>query len=146
MLAFRTRVRSGASLWDVAREVRRSLEAQLARKAELSMLHLMPFIWSLVGADEQSPRAHAEGRPKVVPTTSGLTNLGRLAVQTEYGALRLEECHFAANPSALGDFLATATSLHGQLFWNFVWPSPGLTEAHAERLIGDIVSRLRSAV
>jgi len=146
MLAFRTRLRSGVSLWDLAREVRRTLETQLARKAGLSMLKLMPFVWSVVGAEELAPRALAEGWPKLVPTTSGLTNLGRLAVQTEFGPLRLAECHFAANPSALGDFLATATSLHGRLFWNFVWPSPALTEAHAEKLIADIASRLRAAV
>ncbi len=146
MLSFRGALRASASLWEVAREVRRSIDGHLARKADVSMLKLLPFMWDLIDGDEIAPRALVEGWEKVLPTTSGLTNLGRLAVETQYGAVRLEELHFAANPSALGEFLATATSLHGRLFWNFIWPSPVLTDEHAGALIDDVVSRLRAAV
>ena len=146
MLGFRDAVRADMPLWELARTVRRSLEADLATKLELSLINLMPTLWNVLGADDLEPRTLGELWERFIPTTSGLTNLGRLNVQTQFGALKLEECHFAASPSALGDFLATATSLHGKLFWNFLWPEPVISDAHAEALVADIVERVRSSV
>ena len=145
MLSFHESVTAGMPFWDLARKVRRALEADQARKLELSLIKLMPTLWDVLGGDDLEPRVLAEKWEQLMSATSGLTNLGRLAVQTQFGAVTMEECHFAASPSALGDFLATATSLHGKLFWNFLWPDPVITEAHADTLVGDIVARVRSA-
>jgi hypothetical protein len=46
----------------------------------------------------------------------------------------------------LGEFLATATSLHGRIFWNFIWPDPVFTPEHASTLVGSIVERLKQAI
>lgn len=145
MLLLNEVVRADTPFWDLARVVRRRLEAMIARGQGLSILALLPKVFGvLVAGDDR--RKVLERFERVAPSTSGLTNLGRLGVQTQFGALTLEECHFAACPSALGDFLATATSLHGKIFWNFVWPDPVLTEAHAAELVGGIVERLKGAV
>jgi hypothetical protein len=60
--------------------------------------------------------------------------------------VRLEALHFAVSPSAFGEFLATATGLHGRIHWNFMWPDPSLDTAHAQALIQDCVARLHRAV
>lgn len=138
-------IRADTPFWEVARLVRRRLEGAIARGAQLSILRLLPRVFGLVAGTEDR-RKLLERFERAAPSTSGLTNLGRLTVETQHGPLRIEDCHFAACPSALGDFLATATSLHGRMFWNFVWPDPVLTEAHAAELVGGIVARLRSAV
>lgn len=146
MVGFRAAVRADVPFWELARAVRRHLEAELATNSELSILALMPVLFRLLRGEALAPRALVEKWERSIPTTSGLTNLGRLAVQTQFGALTLEECHFAACPSALGDFLATATSLHGRLFWNFIWADPLFTAEHSRALIDAIVARLRAAL
>lgn len=145
MLSLRAVLSADAPFWDVARVVRRSLEADLQRKLQLSLISLMPTLWNVIGADEVEPKTLARAFEVAVPTTSGLTNLGRLDVQTRFGALQLEECHFAPNPSALGDFVGTATSLNGRLFWNLVWTDPVMSAPHADALVADMVNRLEVA-
>ncbi|MBL8950255.1 MAG: hypothetical protein JNK82_05740 [Myxococcaceae bacterium] len=145
MLTFRAPVRASTPFWQVARDVRRAIERHLSAKAELSMLKLLPIIWDVIGGYHHEPKAIADGWDSLLPATTGLSNLGRLGIETEYGPLKLESCHFVANVSALGEFASMATSLHGRLFWNFVWPSPVLTDVHAAELIDGIVNRLIAA-
>jgi hypothetical protein len=146
MMAFRRGLRADVPFWDLARAVRQSLEADLARGDGLPMLHLLPLMMRMLGGEKLTPRGLVEQWEKNVPATAGLTNLGRLPIDPAYGPLSIEACFFAASPSALGDFVSTASSLRGKLFWNFVWPDPVLTEAHAQALIGDITARLRAAI
>lgn len=146
MLGFSAPVRTDVPFWDLARAVRRQLEADLRRNAPLAMLAFMPIALRLLGAYRLPPRRLVERWERNIRTTTGLTNLGRLTIETRHGPLSIEECHFAAAPSALGDFLATATSLHGRIQWNFVWTDPLLDEAHATALVNDIVHRLHAAL
>lgn len=145
MMLMRDVVRADTPFWELARRVRRRLEQGIAQGQHLSILSLLPWVFG-VFTGSANPRRMLERFERAAPSTSGLTNLGRLTVQTDYGPLRLEECHFAACPSALGDFLSTATSLHGRICWNFIWPDPVLTEAHAAALVTGIVERLKKAV
>jgi hypothetical protein len=145
MVLYKEVVSANAPFWDLARAVRRQLETSIARGDQLAIVDLLPKMLKLVAGAKLSPRALLEKFERAAPTTTGLTNLGRLSIQTTHGPLKIEDCHFAACPSALGDFLATATSLDGQIFWNFVWPDPVMTEAHAQSLVTAIVERLKQA-
>jgi hypothetical protein len=91
------------------------------------------------------PEQLAARMETALSATTGLTNLGRLEVETRHGPLQVEALHFLANPTAMGDWMATATSLHGALFWNFIWPDPLFSRPHAEALAADTVARLRQA-
>lgn len=146
MVAFRAAVRASTPFWQLARAVRRQAEADLARGAQLSILRLMPPLASLLGMGTLPPRGLVESWEERVPTTSGLTNLGRLAIETHAGPFGIETCHFVACPSALGDFLATATSLHGHLDWNFIWADPVLSEPRATALADGAVARVQEAI
>lgn len=146
MLAFHAVVRPDMRLWDLARAVRASLTADRERGTPAAVIGLLPLLFALIGGARTSPRTLAARWERMVPATTGLTNLGRLDVETTHGPLRIESLHFAAAPSALGDFLCTATSLHGRIFWNFLWPDPTLDADHATDLVRRIVARLRSAI
>jgi Condensation domain len=147
MIAFRGLVRADASFWDVARAVRRQAEAELARGGQLSILALMSAAGrSVMGIGKVPPRTLIERWERTVPATTGLTNLCRVPIEPVHGPFTLECCYFAVSPSALGDFLATATSLHRRIDWIFIWPDPVMTEAHALALVDGIVARLERAL
>ncbi|MBS1149144.1 MAG: monooxygenase, FAD-binding protein [Myxococcaceae bacterium] len=146
MVSYRAVVDAKVPLWDLARAVRRQLEGTIARGDQLSMLDLLPRLMGLLDSPGLEPKVLLERVERAAAATTGLTNLGRLTIASQHGPLKIEDCHFAACPSALGDFMATATSLHGRIFWNFVWADPVLTEAHAHSLVGGIVDRLKRAV
>lgn len=146
MVAFRSAADPATPFWDVARAVRRSIERDLARDAGLSLLHAVPAFFALIGVARLAPRTLAERWERLAPATSGLTNLGRLGIETRFGPLSIEDCFFAACPSALGEFLCTSTSLHGRIRWNFLWPDPVMTAAHATTLADDIARRLEDAI
>lgn len=146
MVAFRSAADPKTPFWDVARAVRRSLERDLERDAGLSLLHVLPAFFALIGGSRLAPRTLAERWERLVPATTGLTNLGRLGIETRFGPLSIEDCFFAACPSALGEFMCTSTSLHGRVRWNFLWPDPVMTSAHATQLVDSIVDRLSAAI
>ena len=146
MVGYGAGVRAETDLWELARDVRRRLAADVEGGLSASVLALLVLAFKLLGGRRLSPRALAERWERRVLTTSGLTNLGRVGVPTRYGALALDELHFAVCPSGLGDFATTATSLGGKLYWNFMWPDPVLDEGHARALVADITRRLREAV
>ena len=146
MVAFRAAANPDVPFWDLARAVRRSLERDLARDAGLALFRALPAFFSLIGSERLAPRTLVERWEHLVPATTGLTNLGRLAIETRHGPLSIEDCWFAACPSALGNFLSTSTSLHGRIRWNFLWPDPVMTSAHATALTDDIVRRLHAAL
>jgi hypothetical protein len=146
MLPFRAAVHPEAPFWELARIVRKSLADYVGWGVLGIALRFTPLIQFAFGGIRAAPRALAARWADKVPTTSGLTNLGRLPLPTVFGPVRLEALHFAVSPSAFGEFLATATGLHGRIHWNFMWPDPSLDTAHAQALIQDCVARLHRAV
>jgi Condensation domain len=147
MLAFRAAVSRDMPFWDLARQVRRQTERSLARGEQLSILRLMAATGGAVlGIGRVEPRALIDRWERSITATTGLTNIGRLAIETVHGPFTVESSYFAVSPSALGDFLATATSVNRRIDWVFTWPDPVMTEAHATALVDGIVARLRAAL
>lgn len=73
----------------------------------------------------------------------GLTNIGRVAIESVYGPLRIERLGFAASPGVLADFAVTAATLDDTLWMNFMAMEPCITRAHAERLAARTAALLR---
>lgn len=145
MIAHREVVRASADFWDLARSIRRNIEREKARGTDLAMLGLLSAGMALLGRDRLEPRALIRRWETNVFTSTGLTNLGRLPIDAQQGRFRIETCGFAACPSALGDFVSTATSMHGHIHWNFGWPDV-ISEAAAVALVDGIVERLTRAL
>ena len=134
------------SFWDLARAIRQAAVKDQAEGLTWAGLRVMNGLLDLLGGLRVAPRKLAERWEDSVPATTGLTNLGRLEIETRFGPLELQACHFVTCPSSLGSWMATATSLHGRLFWNFQWTDPSLTDAHAKALAASAVGLLRSAI
>ncbi|MBK7395776.1 MAG: hypothetical protein IPJ34_05580 [Myxococcales bacterium] len=70
------------------------------------------------------------------PTTAGITNIGRMDLGLD-GPVQVEHGGFAANPSFLGEFASTATTLEGRLAWTICAETPVVSRAGAEGLLAE---------
>ncbi|MBS2030280.1 MAG: hypothetical protein JST54_20425 [Deltaproteobacteria bacterium] len=146
MLAWGGAVRPSDDFWSLARAIRASTVLDKARGFVWAALRAMSVVFAALGGAAAPKEKMAARWEKALPATSGLTNLGRLGIETRFGDLQIAEAHFLTCPSALGVWLSTATSLHGRLFWNFVYTDPSLSPEHARALAEDAVTRLERAV
>ncbi len=146
MVPFEGRVAADDDLWALARGVRANIQRALKRREEFGVLAMSPRLVGWCGGGRLSPEAFAEAWESKVHGTAGLTNMGRADLPTQYGPLSLETCHYGLSPSVLGQFTAVVTTLSGQLYWNFCWPDPTLTEEHAESLVQGILAALDAAL
>jgi NRPS condensation-like uncharacterized protein len=146
MVPYRCQLDRTMPLWDLARAIKSDVAAaQRSGLADYAML-AMPVAMFLLGGHRRDGDEIAARWENAVHSTSGLTNLGRLDIETTFGDLRLDAVHFSVNPSALGHYVCTATSLHGRLFWNFMTPEPLFEREHAIALADATVARLLAAL
>lgn len=146
MVGYRTGVSRRTDLWSLARDIKGQLSHAVDQGEDAVTLRVLRMLFKSAGGHTRPPHDFANRWEKKAPTTSGLTNLGRLPIETRYDPLLLRRMHFAANPSGLGDFIATATGLDGSIFWNFVWADPVFSAKHAENLVENIMGGLRASV
>lgn len=146
VLTYRRKLTGDESLWDVAREIKSQLVAGKAAQQEHVLAKAMPLVESMVGGKRKSPNDFVHSWEKLVQSTAGLTNLGRLNIRTDFGAFQAEAVHFAVSPSALGAYVCTATSTNGRLNWNFQYATPTFTREHAEELTDSTVALVRDAM
>ena len=146
MAFFRDRVTSRDDFWQLARRVRAQITNQVQRGIPCMLVRLMPILYRLIRADRLTDQEFTHRWYDVTPSTCGITNIGRLGIATEYGALQLDALHFAVAMSALGDFSCTVSSLGGRLHCNFLCPQPVISTGHAQELVGDIETRLLKAI
>jgi hypothetical protein len=139
-------VSAGDDFWQLARTVRAALASHLASGRAYTVLSALVSTFRALAGHRLPPRALAERWERSFPTTSALTNLGRLDIETRFGDLQIETLHVLGAPAALGDFFSAASSLHGRLFWNFIWTDPVFTPEHARALAAESVATLRRAV
>ena len=121
--------------WRLAREVRAALVAGLERGQHL---HLVPPQFALLAASVRArPRSTLELVARMgPPTTAGITNIGRMDLGLD-GPVQVEHGGFAANPSFLGEFASTATTLEGRLAWTICAETPVVSRAGAEGLLAE---------
>ena len=83
---------------------------------------------------------------EMIPSTSGLTNLGKLNVRTNFGEFEVEAYHFSVGLTAAGSYMCSATSTQGRLNWNFMFSYPQFTREHACAVADETIKLLERAV
>lgn len=146
MVFYRGKVCRRDGFWDVARVVNRQIKSAIAEGTPAIVARMVPRFYSMLGGDRLSPQKLASLWRRHNPTTTGLTNIGALQIETQQGAFAIEDLQFAVSPAALGDFTCCCSSLHGRLFWNFMLPDPTFRPERAEKLTDEAVDRLVNAV
>jgi hypothetical protein len=141
------RIDPAAPVWPLARRLRDEIRADVAHHVP-TIFHL--FAEWLFGVLTRGGRTPAEvaARMYALPLrgTTGITNLGRLDVPERVGDLHLTGLFFVVAPSALADFVTTATCFAGRLHWSFIALAPAVGLARATRLVAEVERRLRAVV
>ncbi|MBC8876053.1 MAG: hypothetical protein H8E44_42045 [Planctomycetes bacterium] len=146
MVFYRGQVSRHDQFWDIARVANGQIKSAIAKGTPADAVRMVPHLYRLLGGDRLSPEKLARLWRKHNPTTTGLTNIGAVKIETQFGAFTIEDMQFAVSPAALGDFTCCCSSLHGRLFWNFMLPEPTFRPERAERLTEEMVARLVDAV
>lgn len=125
------RAAAAVSFWDLARGVRQEVAAAIERGDHLTVLNghfgrVHAFLLRLLG-----PRFR-DGRTGAL----NVSNLGRLAIPTVYGARRLRAIYAGAGQHVLGSGLQVAAwSLAGTMLIACTHVRPLLSDAHAQEFV-----------
>ncbi len=141
------RVDPAAPVWPMARALRDEIRADVAHHVP-TIFHLFAeWLFGVLTLGGATP-ARLAARMYALPLrgTTGITNLGRLDVPERVGDLRLTGLFFVVAPSALADFVTTATCFAGRLHWSFIALAPAISPERATRLVAEIERRLRAVV
>jgi hypothetical protein len=141
------RVDPAAPVWPLARRLRDEIRADVVRNVPTIFHLLAEWLFGVLTRDGATP-AQLAARMYALPLrgTTGITNLGRLDVPERIGDLRLTGLFFVVAPSAMADFVSTATCFAGRLHWNFIALAPAVAPERATRLVAEVERRLRSVV
>jgi len=145
MIGYRGLVDPKDDLFDLARRIKGELDTDKKYRGAVVGLRLLSLVAQLLGDDGGDPRAMAERFQHAVKTTTGLTNLGRLAIESAHPPLTIEAFAFTANPSVLGDFVCSAATLEGTMSLWFAHASPMIETSVAEAIADDTVTRILRA-
>jgi len=138
-------------LWDIARELRQGLLDVVNRDAPLYMLRGLGFLSGRrrifpLNAKGVDRNARFYLKHLSSEATAGLTNIGRLDLESQVGPLRLEAVHFAVSPSILSNLVVTAATLNDTLCVNFVHNEPFLQYARAQSIADRFDAHMRGAL
>lgn len=143
------RVRAETPFWDLARAARAALAASIARGDALAFAPVVArLVARVVGAatDSGAPRRSAALVSGAMTATTGITNVGALAIPRVHGALAIDQLEFVVSPSAMADLVTTAATFAGVLRWNFVYNAPRVSAARVERLADAALAALQRAL
>lgn len=146
MAFYRGRVKADDDFWSLAREIRTSIKAQIDQGVPATLIGMLPRLYRMIRGDRLPVDDFGARWQQHTPSTTGLTNLGRVSLTGEFGPLEIRALHFAVSPGGLGDSSCTATTYAGCLRWNFLFASPLFTEDRAHRITDDAVERLEKAI
>jgi NRPS condensation-like uncharacterized protein len=116
--------------WELARDVRRQIEAGLELGDIFSPVPMSrKIIESLLARSNEAPM------------TAGITNVGQVNIPNVYGSFILEEISFIAAQAAFGGVLAAAvTTFEGKMVLNFMFSEPSISRDTAEKLADNMVA------
>ncbi len=129
------RLKPDTYFWTLAREIKTQVEQKLAQRDMFSTLSMSrKIIEAMLRQSDTSL------------STAGLTNVGRVNMPHEYGALRLENISFTSPQTAFGGILGVAvTTFRGRMQLNFAFSEPSISPATAERLADRMLSQIDQA-
>ncbi|MDP6466339.1 MAG: condensation domain-containing protein [Pirellulaceae bacterium] len=146
MAFYRGRVKSGDDFWALAREIRSSIKHQIDHDMPAVLIGMLPRLDRMIRGDRLTVDEFGARWQKHTPSTTGLTNLGRVELAGDFAPLEVRSLHFAVSPGGLGDCTCTATTYAGSLRWNFLYASPLFNAERANRITEDTVERLKRAI
>lgn len=130
--------------WEMARQISADVAARRARGEHVTMVNL------LLG--EGGPQTRAQWREFLEfmeasgPINLCLSNLGRVDFPEQIGPWRVAEPQFVTGLSVNGYFVATASTSHRRLFWNFTYITGAVSDERARRLADGALDILLAAL
>ena len=125
-------VNTSNSFWTISRSIKQSITSSLSRGDDFLMLKLTKFFYN-----------YLRFFPKEVTSTVHVSNLGNLTIPNSYGSLELDEISFCTpNRLYAGSFTVEVTTFQNQIFLNFVFVEPLISQSSVELLVKDTISQI----
>ncbi|MEU9076960.1 FAD-dependent monooxygenase [Kitasatospora sp. NPDC048538] len=139
----RVRYEPDGSLWPAARAISQDLVRRRRRREHLSMLSLPRWAGPKSTADSEAFMRFMEEKG---PINLCLSNVGRHEFPEQVGSWRVSDAQFVTGISVVGAVVATATTSHGRLAWNFGYVEGLIPELRGRRIADDAVRTVLSAL
>ncbi|MBQ0971857.1 FAD-dependent monooxygenase [Streptomyces sp. RK31] len=139
----RVRYEPGHPLWPMARSISRDLVRRRERQDHLATVSLPRWAGPKSLADSTSFMRFMEEEG---PVNLGLSNVGRYEFPDQAGSWRICDAQFLTGLSVMGVIVATVTTSHGQLAWNFSYVEDLISPSRARRIADDSVHTVLSAL
>jgi 2-polyprenyl-6-methoxyphenol hydroxylase-like FAD-dependent oxidoreductase len=139
----RVRYEPGRPLWPMAREISQDLVRRRRRQDHLAMLSLPRWAGPKSPGDSESFMRFMDEKG---PINLCLSNIGRYEFPDRVGSWRVCDAQFVTGISVMGAIVATATTSHGQLAWNFSYVEHLVPELRARNIADDSVRTVLSAL
>jgi NRPS condensation-like uncharacterized protein len=132
----------GASLWEAARETRKSLQAHLDTGQDINM---RLAAGSLLQPNETPIELITRVKDLFPPT--GVTNMGQLDIPERFGNILLENLHYnpAINPSIKNGFGLSVSAFGNHTTLNFLYADPFISKERANQMAESAMKRLKNA-
>ncbi|MFC9286325.1 FAD-dependent monooxygenase [Streptomyces sp. NPDC057052] len=139
----RVRYEPGGSLWPMARTVSQDLVRRRKRQDHLATISLPRVAGPGSLADGESFMRFMDEKG---PINLCLSNVGRYDFPEQAGSWRINGAQFLTGVSVMGAVVATATTVHGRLAWNFGYVEGMVPQSRARRIADDSVRIVLSAL
>ncbi|KIF00793.1 hypothetical protein PL81_39360 [Streptomyces sp. RSD-27] len=142
-VASRVRCEPGRSLWSMARAISQDLVRRRGRQEHLATISLPRWTGPASLADSESFMRFMDEEG---PVNLCLSNVGRYEFPDRAGSWRVGEAQFLTGVSVMGALVATATTSHARLAWNFSYVEGVIPTPRARRIADDSVRAVLSAL
>ncbi|MFE3627237.1 FAD-dependent monooxygenase [Streptomyces goshikiensis] len=139
----RVRYEPGRPLWLMARDISQDLVRRRRRQEHLSTISLPRWAGPKSLADSESFMRFMDEEG---PINLCLSNVGRYEFPDHAGPWRVGEAQFLTGVSVMGSIVATATTSHAQLAWNFSYVEGLVPAPRARRIADDSVRTVLSVL
>jgi NRPS condensation-like uncharacterized protein len=132
-----------SSLWEAARETRKSLQEDLETRKDIGrLLSAGKFL------EPDLEPAELVSRLKDLFPPSGVTNMGQLDIPEHFGNLILEDLHYhpSINPLVKNGFALSVSGFRSHTTLNFLYAEPYISGERANRMVERTMKRLIEAV
>jgi NRPS condensation-like uncharacterized protein len=128
-----------SSIWDAAREVKKSLAWELEHGKDVEVLLNIGSFFK----ENAAPEDMARDMDKVVPPLT-VTNMGRIDIPGQYGNILLEELHAVSNfYPRKNRFSIIVTTFRGQMTMDCHYSEPYLSKERARLIVKNTIKRLK---
>jgi NRPS condensation-like uncharacterized protein len=132
----------GTSLWEAARETKKSLQEHLDAGQDINM---RLAAGSLLKPNETPIELLTRLKDLFPPT--GVTNMGQLDIPERFGDLLLENLHYnpSINPAIKNGFGLSVSAFGNQTTLNFLYAEPYISKERARQMVESAMRRLKNA-